>query len=510
MFVNMKITFDLNSELIADRFLSIDSILLNAHYSLLRKKGDMATGVFVEAEDDLESLSQWIEVKHGALSGSIWYLERDAFLMLHNAPIRKTTNPQAIFDATGKKITSDSKRTPQSGEFKRFDLAFETMQVDSVYFYVRGDRDYIEKLCKEVKYIGKKASAGYGWIKGFAIETIEADKSFMVDEFTPSRPLSFKNYDIDSKKVAYYRTLPPYYDKKNQELCYMPTSSLVERSDNSKKNSAFKVADISGYLANTEFLYNRLHTNTSFDFKKHDVHKSLRKIGDNVMGESLFADGAEKGTCACCGKEFNVGVLGEIKNLFSASFNDFPMMGKEKGVCLECLWSVQENSCKQIDFSLVDQNEVDYLYGKNMSIEGAKEQSQYRREFIENLDLLSVPYSVNFNTNSGKSNHIGFKGKVTVSNALAVFNYGDTGGEFVDVELLKEGLAEMIDLMEKTKSSKKKDSGLKKTHFLNLEDYKGNFDIANELNTLENRVLLSEFHKKYNAPIRRALHKVVL
>lgn len=72
------------------------------------------------------------------------------------------------------------------------------------------------------------------------------------------------------------------------------------------------------------------------------------------------------------------------------------------------------------------------------------------------------------------------------SNAYAVFNFGDNGSEFVDVELLKEALVDMVDVMEKTRTGKSFDSGLKKTHLLNFEDYKDNFSIAKDLDTLEN------------------------
>ena len=242
-----------------------------------------------------------------------------------------------------------------------------------------------------------------------------------------------------------------------------------------------------------------LSKNTKFDFESYVIPKGLVKINKSE----------EKGVCACCGKEFTVGVLGEIKKLFSQNFNDFPMMGKEQGICRECLWSIQDESCKNIDFSFIQNGKVEYLYGAKMSVEGTKPQSLFRKEFVSNLDLLEVPYSININTNKGKSNHIGFKGNLTVSSAYAVFNFGDKGSEFIDVELLKEALTDMVDIMEKTRTSKKADSGLKKTHLLNFEDYKGNFSIAEENDTLENRKILSDFYKKYDSSIRRILHIVV-
>ena len=518
---NLKITFNLKNGAILNRFTTIDSILLVHHYALQRELGNVPKDRFIETKDDLENLSKWLEVKNGVLSGSIWYVDENSHVSLWNTPVRKTTDVNAIYNMTGKSVVSASKPTPSSGEFKSFDLAYEIIKVDKIHFYIRGDSKYIENLAKRVKFIGAKSSSGNGWISGYTIEEVSFDKSFMIDEFTASKPLPYSAFRIKSKKIAVFRTLPPYSDKKDKELCYMPTTALIEKRDNTRLNNTFKISkdfeidELAKYFAvetnfnfikrekkpitNTEFLYNNLSKNTKFDFESYVIPKGLVKINKSE----------EKGVCACCGKEFTVGVLGEIKKLFSQNFNDFPMMGKEQGICRECLWSMQDESCKNIDFSFIQNGKVEYLYGAKMSVEGTKPQSLFRKEFVSNLDLLEVPYSININTNKGKSNHIGFKGNLTVSSAYAVFNFGDKGSEFIDVELLKEALTDMVDIMEKTRTSKKADSGLKKTHLLNFEDYKGNFSIAEENDTLENRKILSDFYKKYDSSIRRILHIVV-
>lgn len=529
---NLKITFSLKDGAILNRFTTIDSILLVHHYALQRELGNIPKNKFIETKDDLENLSKWIEVKNNVLSGSIWYVEEDSYVSLWNIAVRKRVDVNAIFENTGRSVVSASKPTPSSGEFKAYDLPYEVIKVDKIHFYIKGDLAYIEKLLKKVKYIGAKSSSGNGWVKDYKIEEIAIDKSFMIDKYTPAKPLPSNRFRVESKKVAVFRTLPPYSDKKDKEYCYMPTTSLIERSDNTRLNSAFKVWEGASFdevfkfiatdtnipcqfekrvpLINTEFLYKNLGTNTKFNFETYQASKGLSKINnESQTSESLFDDTKKRGVCACCGKEFTVGVIGDIKKVFPATFNDFPSIGKEDGVCRECLWSITDESCKTIDFSFVQNNKIEYLYGGKMSIAGTKPQSLFRKEFVSNLDLLDVPYSININTNKGKPNHIGFKGNVTVSNAYSVFNFGDRGSEFVDVELLKEAINDMIDIMSKTKTTKKADSGLKKTHLLNFEDYKGNFSITKELDTMENRKLLSDFYKKYDSSIRRILHIIV-
>ncbi len=515
---NLKITFNLATNLIAKRFLSIDSILLNAHYETLRENGELSEDVFVNIEDDLENLSKWIEVKNGVVSGSIWYTDENNMLVLQNIPVRKTTSPEEIYDFTGKSIISASKPTPQSGEFKRFDLAFETMDLKSIYFYVRGDKEYIEKLLKKVKYVGKKASIGQGWLakdKGFEIEVIKEDKSFQLDEYTPSRPLPVASFDVKTKKIAYYRPVAPYHLKKGNVACYMPTTALIEMLDNTLRDPifTFNVAEdkyIKNFHTNTKFLRDRLE-NDNNRLKSAEKSKHFFEIDNtNENKDSLFVQQNTNVLCAACGDKINKGIVGNIKQFFSAAFNDFPDLSADRGLCEHCMWSVSDAACKTIDFSLVGDRETIYLYGQNMEVfsetkaENSKAQSMFRRKFIETLNQQSVPFSVNFNTNAGKSNHIGFKGKVTISSAYVVFNYGDTsGGEYIDTELLLSGYQEMVKILTERKD-------INKTMLLNIDDYKGNILITSAANTLANRELMSKFYLKYNASIRRALHMVVM
>jgi hypothetical protein len=72
-----------------------------------------------------------------------------------------------------------------------------------------------------------------------------------------------------------------------------------------------------------------------------------------------------------------------------------------------------------------------------------------------------------------------------------------------------QAIVDMQEIMEKSQQNIK-GGGIKKTHLLNIKDYKGNFALARELNTFEIRVLLSDFYKKYNASVRKALHIIVI
>lgn len=509
-FKNLKITFEFSSNVILNRFTTIDSILLAQHYALLRRSGKMDADLFIKTEDDLENISKWLEVKNGVISGSIWYVAEEKDVYLWNTPVRKSTDPLSIYHYSGKAITSESKPSPQSGEFKRYDLAFETMQVESVYFYIRGDRDYIEKLVSSIKYIGKKSSIGFGWVKNVYITEVGEDKSFQLDAFTAAKPLPVKDFTIESKKVAFHRVLPPYSEKCGKMACYMPTTALVERGDTSRNHSNFKTYIPDGYIGNTAFLRTKLG-NELFKIPEKITHYN---VFDNSKQNALFEKEAIIATCACCGADVKKGIKGHIKGAFSDNFNDFPSMSKADAICEDCLWSLSAIGESAIGFSLVNNKGATYIQGGKMKVfsenktENSKLQSRYRRDIVENFDLQQVPFSLNFKTTTN-TQHVGFKGELSLSNAFISVNYGDSGAEFVDVELLNEALREMVEIMENTRTGKKSDSGLKKTHLLNMEDYKGNPDMAKELKTLENKKILSNFHKKYNSSIRKVLHKVV-
>jgi len=505
---NLKITFKLKTDLIAHRFLSIDSILLNAHYNLLRRVGSLEKDHYIDVADDLKNLTKWICVKNNQVSGSIWYIDKDEFMLLNNIAIRKTNKKNDILKYTGREIVTASRKVPNSGEFKMFEFMYETMQLTSVYFYVRGDVEYIDKLLKDVKYLGKKSSSGFGWVESYMLEEIEVDKSFYLNKTTPSKPLVYASFidEIKTLKVSYYRSLPPYSEKKDLKLSLMPTTALYELEDNTwEQKDNYSVVDTDKYekyLSNTSFLRNYLEDNTN----RIELKKGTKYI--------LINDDSYSIECACCGVKVKEGIAGNLKGYLSKNFTDFPSMTSSKALCKDCMWSMKDKSCKKIDYSFVSEDGVKYLYGQNMQkFEGAKTAlakdtaaKEYRTRFVYNLNKHKPPYSVNFNVNKGKPNHIAFKGKITLSSAYPILNYGDTGAIHIDTQLLLEALDDIKDIMSKTSLSKSHILNATKTH----PDGVGQTpQIKKELNTLANRKIMSDFQKRYDSSIRRIIQMAI-
>lgn len=97
-------------------------------------------------------------------------------------------------DFQGKRGAIETK----SGRFKNYRMPLNIILVPEINWYVRGDKEEIERLLQKVKYIGKKASQGLGAVKEWIIEEIDEDLSWL-------RPIPDPNGD------DYSAIRPPYW-----------------------------------------------------------------------------------------------------------------------------------------------------------------------------------------------------------------------------------------------------------------------------------------------------------
>lgn len=476
---NLKINIYLSSPVIIDRYLTIDSILLALHFNKLRREGKIDGFIDTEEyiKENIDNL--FIDYKNSVLSGSIWYIENDAEIWLDNVIYSKKVETKKIYELTGKKI--DTSR----GAFKAARFGFEAMTVPKIYFYVRGDKEYIEDLLKNLKYVGKKASSGFGIIDRVEIEEINEDKSYMLDKYTPSKPLPCSSWDIDSKKVAFYRALPPYYDKKDTVPCYMPTKSLIEREDKSRTNKSFDALKNIDYISPAKFARKYSEFDEVELFGK--LSKKVKYLNDNT-----------KHRCVICKSIEKEGLLGNPKNILPITFNDYAFLDKGDFICSNCLWSMKQE--RLLGNTLISKDKVFYLQGGKMDIKGAKEQQKFRDEFFRNLDLLKPPFLISFKS-TANAQHTVFKGKVAISNAIIPISFGTEEHILIDVELLKEAIEEAEKILKENKC-------IKKLHLLNFEKINDKFpQLSNKCGEQE-RKILQNFWKKYDRSIRKVLNRV--
>ena len=479
---NLKIKIELDSPVILNRYLTIDSILLNLYFNKLRKEGKITN--FISTEEYIEKNKEnlFLEYKNGVLSGSIWFIEKDTPIYINNIIFPKKIDTKRIYELTG---------TPnidtQRNEFKAFKLGFEALNIPEIYFYVRGNREVIEDLLKDLKYIGKKGGVGFGIVKNIKIERMDKDKSFMLNQYTPAKPLPYTEWNIKSKKLAFYRRLPPYYKKQNLEICYMPTRALIEIEDKSRLNPNFNYF-ITNYISATKF------ARMSGFFEK-DVSFLKKPVKDIYI-----LNGEERHRCIICGSEETKGILGNPKKYLPKSFNDYPFLDKGNFICDDCLWSMKQE--RVLGNTLIKLDEVIYIQGKKMNVE-KKDQQKFRDEFFRNLDLLKPPFLISLKSTSN-AQHTVFKNKVAISNAMIPISFGDAEEILIDVDLLKEAIK---DLEKITKNNK----CIQKTQLLNLEVINNTFPkLSKKCMKRENIEILQDFWRKYDRSIRKILNRIII
>jgi CRISPR type IV-associated protein Csf3 len=120
--------------------------------------------------------------------------------------------------------TKKRKITRGSGFFRDYMMKMVYIPAKAVFFYVNGNRAEIERLLRHVVSIGKKTAYGFGRVKSLRIEEIDADYSIAKNGIAmrpiPVRMLS----DAETTMLLAYK--PPYWDKRNVELCAFPQTII--------------------------------------------------------------------------------------------------------------------------------------------------------------------------------------------------------------------------------------------------------------------------------------------
>jgi CRISPR type IV-associated protein Csf3 len=105
------------------------------------------------------------------------------------------------------------------GTNKDYFVPVEAISQSKAVFYVVGNFARVRTLARRIKYIGKKASSGYGVVKDFEMDRIDCDlESFALDWRTPdnkpARNLPFgyaQDMHLDAPAMSIAPILPPYW-----------------------------------------------------------------------------------------------------------------------------------------------------------------------------------------------------------------------------------------------------------------------------------------------------------
>lgn len=479
---NLKINIRIKTPLLLDRLTSIDSILLATYYRYRKLKGKPITEI-----DDTHSTVDWIDRKEGVLSGSIWYIERNEPVHFDFSTLVKKPEPKKIKTFTG--------NAGSKAQFKQALITQELMIVKNIYFYIRGKKDVIFRLMQEVKNIGSVGRLNYGEVESFTIEEIEKDKSYTLNDSTPSKPLPVDSFNIDSKKVAFYRKTPPYWLEENLVACYMPTTSLYEIKDNSSK-SIFTVAKDLNYVANVNFLYKKAHDKKiikNAKFLERDFKEMFHTKSTPI---EITNDNKEK-KCVLSGEVSKVGYVGNILTAITkkrGGFAEFKYFKKGDFLSKEAFWCL--DNIATLGFIYVDNKNWEYVRGNNPKTTKALPL------FIKDLSMLKPPFSFSIKDTANQQ-HIAFKNRLSISNGCFNFQFGDEN-LLIDGEMLQNAVKDIDEITTKFKD-------ITKTHL--CRNFKDASEVYLKSSAKDKDFLygvIMEFQKKYDNNIRKMLGNISL
>lgn len=485
--VGMPVTIDgqtvsMPSPLILDRTTTIDGIILASYYDYLKSKGK------VLPFDKEHSSVNFIEKKNGVFSGSIWYIEKDADISFDFQTYVKKSEYKEIYNTTGKKVKTNKM-------FKAYLGTDEAIVVDKIYFYIKAKKEIVENLLVgNVFSIGKKQSVGFGAVRNIEVEEIEEDKGFLLDEYTPSKPLPVKDFDVKTKKITQMRKMPPYWLQEDLEPCYMPTTALYELKDCSASRKDF-IYSIDKNIHNCNFLYENSR-GKDIDFKDIPMEKILKAASTRGVKSSWTTNNSTR-KCSITNAVSKDGVDGDIRSFMrklKPAFTDYDHFKNNDFLSKEALWCIENIS--ETAYSYVDINTWIYLQGRNA------EDGTRLKDFLQKPSMMKPPFSINLK-DTQNAQHIAFKGKVSFSNAYFTVQYGNNQLH-IDNELLQEAINDI-----KTITA---DGKITKTHLCGIFDKNNSVHIPlkKNNNNLENMKTVLDFQKKYNSHIRFLLSRVKL
>lgn len=463
---NLKISFDINSPLLLDRFTTIDSILLRQYF------------LDNDSDGNIDALDcKFIEQKNKTLSGSIWFVDEDEMVYYNSDYITKKTEHQFLNDNRKKK----KKYQKGSGNFKNFLIYYNFLIVKRIYFYISGDYETISKLAKKIKYIGKKSSIGFGEVKSVKIEKIEVNKGFLLDAKTPSRPLPL-SFDLKNNKIAYWNATPPYHEKFRHEVCYMPMSPLIETLYN--KDTICKMKN-SKYIGSCEFMYNLLGENK--DWRPYKVDDEL--LDEPKKNKKFQIVVNEENICAFDGVKSERGKKGNLKSMLSNNFNDFMYCDRKHNnfISEATLWVIKNGATgggkPVLGFHVADEDGITFIRGKNKS-----------STISDALSKAKVPFNFAIKT-TANNQHVVFKSKLSLSKECIAMQYGNDTFYF-DIDEAKKCANEAQEIL--------------KQYPLTISILIASPDISRSSTRLSKKAkeseniykIISDFYKKYDKNIR--------
>lgn len=115
------------------------------------------------------------------------------------------------------------------GHFKDFKINMPMLITNEITFYANADKKELKRLLQHLTYIGKKTSIGSGRVHDIKITETKEDYSFFKDnKIMRFIPAAFKIPLASGMSFQKSTYKPPYWDKTNIAMCYVPQNQIKE------------------------------------------------------------------------------------------------------------------------------------------------------------------------------------------------------------------------------------------------------------------------------------------
>ncbi len=304
-----------------------------------------------------------------------------------------------------------------SGPMKHGLSEYTFFYTDYIYFYTFADKNKLYDALKKVRFIGKKSQFGHGNVRSFEIEEIKEDKSFLLNDWTPARPLP-ADWGIKTSKIALYNIDGPAWDRTGVAPCTIPPLSIKERTYPKPAEQNYALETVSA----TEFAI-KYHKD-AFKGNEKKVKKALKYMQENT----------EKKPCAACGAvKDKVFPFKSIKDftgiLTSSNYSDYKNFNFEISDCL-C-----ENCV--IDLAVSFSTRTPTLITKT-AIEKVDEIKALQEKYYDDEYIMLY-----YKSSGSSQKHILIGALPSISPDIKAVNKADHELDFIDADILTQAI-EMV------------------------------------------------------------------
>ena len=197
------------------------------------------------------------------------------------------------------------------------------VECGELIWFGQGDSQKVHTLLSSLKGFGKKTNQGYGAFSTISVSPIKVDRSFVLPNGTPARPIPKNMWhqlnDQEATVIDAATFMPPYWGDSNSTLCVLPetrelTSAHIEHIDSGKVAKKVTIETNATFIPvdGRQFFYQHLGKSLSAMCGEPAPTKDVSKEC-NVCGSVEGLQKAERGYTTLCAVCYTI--AGKYRNI---------------------------------------------------------------------------------------------------------------------------------------------------------------------------------------------------